>query len=75
MPGPAFNNTMWKNVTGDRDAGSPEWLPIYQQGQDIRFVARADNLDRPDASWAGSRIVCPQHASDPIALCTRPAVK
>lgn len=38
----AFNNTMCKNVTGDRDAGSPEWLPIYQQGYNSVESAKAD---------------------------------
>jgi uncharacterized membrane protein len=65
--GPTFNNTMWKNITLNRDAGSPEWLPIYQQGHNVRFAARADNLARPNDPWANPRIVYLQHASDPIA--------
>jgi uncharacterized membrane protein len=65
--GPTFNNTMWQEVTRTRDAGSPEWLPIYQQGQNLRFVVRPDNLIRPDGPWGNPRIVYLQHASDPIA--------
>jgi uncharacterized membrane protein len=65
--GPTFNNTMWEDVTRNRDAGSPEWLPIYQQGQNIRFAARADNLGRPDDPWGYPRVAYLQHASDPIA--------
>ena len=65
--GPTFNNTMWLEVTRTRDAGSPQWLPIYEQGQDVRFAARADNLGRPPDPWANPRIVYLQHASDPIA--------
>jgi len=65
--GPTFNNTMWEEATRTRDAGSPEWLPIYQQGQNVRFAARADNLNRPDDPWGNPRIVYLQHASDPIA--------
>jgi uncharacterized membrane protein len=65
--GPTFNNTMWKQVTRTRDAGSPEWLPIYQNGQNIRFVVREDNLNRPQNPWGNPRIVYLQHASDPIA--------
>jgi uncharacterized membrane protein len=64
--GPTFNNTMWEDVTRTRDAGSPEWLPIYQLGQNVRFVARADNVGRPDDPWGNPRIVYLQHASDPI---------
>ncbi|RZL75322.1 MAG: hypothetical protein EOP32_31710 [Rhodococcus sp. (in: high G+C Gram-positive bacteria)] len=65
--GPTFNNTMWKDVTAHRDDGSPQWLPIYQQGDNIRFVARPDNLERPAGPWANPRVVYLQHASDPIA--------
>ncbi len=65
--GPTFNNTMWEDVTLNRDKGSPEWLPIYQQGDNIRFVARPDNVGRPDAPWGNPRVVYLQHASDPIA--------
>jgi uncharacterized membrane protein len=65
--GPTFNNTMWEDVTRNRDSGSPEWLPIYQQGQNVRFLVRPDNLARPDNPWGNPRIVYLQHASDPIA--------
>jgi len=65
--GPTFNNTMWNEVTRNRDPGSPEWLPIYQQGANVRFSARAANLARPDDPWNKPRIVYLQHASDPIA--------
>jgi uncharacterized membrane protein len=33
----------------------------------VRFVARPDNLGRPDAAWHHPRVVYLQHASDPIA--------
>jgi uncharacterized membrane protein len=65
--GPTFNNTMWEDVTRNRDAGSPEWLPIYQDGRHLRFVARADNLGRPNDPWGNPKVVYLQHASDPIA--------
>ncbi|AKK26350.1 alpha/beta-hydrolase family protein [Mycobacterium sp. EPa45] len=65
--GPTFNNTMWDDVTVNRDAGSPMWLPIFDDGQNIRFAARPDNLGRPDKPWGYPRIVYLQHASDPIS--------
>lgn len=65
--GPTFNNTIWTQLTRDRDADSPEWLPIYDKGENVRFAARSDNLERPDDSWAHPRVVYLQHASDPIA--------
>ncbi|KAA0110179.1 alpha/beta-hydrolase family protein [Mycolicibacterium sp. P1-5] len=65
--GPTFNNTMWDYVTVNRDTGSPMWLPIFDDGQNIRFAARPDNLGRPDKQWGYPRVVYLQHASDPIS--------
>ncbi len=65
--GPTFNNTIWTQLTRDRDAGSPEWLPIFDKGENARFAARSDNLDRPADPWGHPRVVYLQHASDPIA--------
>jgi len=64
--GPTFNNTMWNSITDNRDTGSPQWLPIYQDGENVRFAARADDLGRPDQPWGEPRVVYLQHASDPI---------
>ncbi|GAA1659725.1 membrane protein [Mycolicibacterium murale] len=65
--GPTFNNTMWTELTRTRDPGSPEWLPIYDDGANVRFAARPEDLNRPDAPWGTPRVVYLQHASDPIA--------
>jgi len=64
--GPTFNNTMWEQATVNRDPGSPEWLPIFQQGENVRFAARPDDFGRPSDPWGNPRIVYLQHASDPI---------
>jgi uncharacterized membrane protein len=68
--GPTFKNTIWTDLTATRDAGSPQWLPIYQDGRYVRFVARAKDLTRPNAPWDHPRVVYLQHASDPIAWWT-----
>jgi uncharacterized membrane protein len=65
--GPTFNNTIWTQLTHDRDESSPEWLPVFDKGENVRFAARSDNLDRPDDPWGHPRVVYLQHASDPIA--------
>ena len=65
--GPTFQNTLRDSVTADRDPGSPEWLPIFDDGANVRFAARPDNLDRPSTPWGQPRIAYLQHASDPIA--------
>ncbi len=68
--GPTFQNTIWTQLTATRDPGSPEWLPIYDDGKNVRFVARPSDLQRPDAPWGRTRVVYLQHASDPIAWWT-----
>jgi uncharacterized membrane protein len=65
--GPTFNNAIWEDLTRNRDKGSPMWLPIYDKGENVRFAARSDNLDRPPDPWGHPRVVYLQHASDPIA--------
>ena len=68
--GPTFNNTIWTDLTSTRDAGSPQWLPIYHDGNNVRFVARPSDLARPNHPWDHPRVVYLQHASDPIAWWT-----
>ncbi|HYJ55013.1 MAG TPA: alpha/beta-hydrolase family protein [Mycobacterium sp.] len=65
--GPTFNNTIWADLTHNRDSGSPEWLPIYDKGENVRFVAEPRDLQRPADPWGQPRVVYLQHASDPIA--------
>jgi uncharacterized membrane protein len=65
--GPTFNNTIWDDLTRNRDTGSPMWLPVYDKGENVRFAARADNLGRPPDPWGQPRVIYLQHASDPIA--------
>lgn len=65
--GPPFMNDLWGELTANRDEGSPQWLPVYQEGETVRFVARPSDLQRPDTPWGPTRVVYLQHASDPIS--------
>ncbi|MHA2788807.1 alpha/beta hydrolase [Corynebacterium sp. S7] len=55
----------WQRLTEQRDAGSPERLPVIDGGENIRFAARGEDLSLLD-DWATPRFVYWQHASDPI---------
>lgn len=68
--GPTFNNEMWVRMTEQRDAGSPQWLPVYQEGANVRFAARSEDLANPTGPWRAPRVVYLQHASDPIGRWT-----
>ncbi len=64
--GPTFNNDLWREATDQRDAGSPERLPVYDNGEHLRFAAEASDLEELDSEWNEPRVVYLQHASDPI---------
>ncbi|MCK8614224.1 alpha/beta hydrolase [Gordonia sp. C13] len=65
--GPTFNNSLWVDTTGNRDDGTPEWQPIYEDGRQVRFIADAPDLYTATAEWVPGRAVYLQHASDPIS--------
>jgi uncharacterized membrane protein len=65
--GPPNFNTRWTQFTGNRQAGSPEIQPIYQNGQIVRFANDAGKSIPPDGQpWTGTRVLYLQHPSDPI---------
>ncbi len=58
-------------LTASRTEGSPEVVPVIDDGRHIRFAADAGNLThdyygRPYGTWEFPRFVYAQHPSDPI---------
>jgi uncharacterized membrane protein len=65
--GPPNFNTQWTKFTDNRQAGSPEIQPIYQDGQIVRFANDASKAIPPEGQpWDGTRVLYLQHPSDPI---------
>ena len=64
--GPPNFNELWRGFVEDRESGSPEWLPVYDDGRTVRFADEAPDLDLPTGSWDDPRVVYLQNASDPI---------
>jgi uncharacterized membrane protein len=64
--GPPNFNELWRGVVEDRQDGSPEWLPVYDEGRTVRFADEAPDLRQPAGPWAEPRVVYLQNASDPI---------
>jgi uncharacterized membrane protein len=60
------DTTLWRAVEASRDPGSPEWQPVIQQGQTIRFAASPENYANPPGPWNEPRLLYLQHASDPV---------
>jgi uncharacterized membrane protein len=64
--GPPNFNELWRGFVADRDAGTPEWLPVYDEGRTVRFADEAPDFAGPPATWGDPRVAYLQNASDPI---------
>jgi uncharacterized membrane protein len=51
-----------------REPGTPEWLPVYDEGRAVRFVSTPADLSRPDGPWLRPRVVYLQNGSDPVVF-------
>ncbi|MGH3101549.1 MAG: alpha/beta-hydrolase family protein, partial [Thermoleophilia bacterium] len=63
--GPPNFNTLYREFTDGRDAGSREVEPVYRGGRRVRFTNDVVAGVGP-AGWEGTRILYLQHPSDPI---------
>lgn len=57
---------VWRSITDVRDESSPEWQPVYDGGESIRFASTPLDVLRSVESWERPRVLYMQHASDPI---------
>jgi uncharacterized membrane protein len=65
--GPPNFNTLYREFTDDRDAGTPEVDPVYKAGRTVRFTNDvATGVPPTSAAWNGPRVLYLQHPSDPI---------
>jgi uncharacterized membrane protein len=65
--GPPSSNRLRTDVVPRRDPGSPERLPLYRAGANVRFAADVPSLARPlPATWQEPRVLFLQQASDPV---------
>lgn len=56
----------WRTFTTKRDPASPEILPIYDGGQQVRFAYNQETIMGNQNQWKNQRILYMQHASDPV---------
>lgn len=63
--GPTADNRLWNRFTEEREPGTPQVLPILDDGEIVRFADRPEQWELPGA-WEGTRIGYLQHANDPI---------
>jgi uncharacterized membrane protein len=68
--GPPNFSPLWRSFVEQRDPGSPERQPLYDEGRTVRFAASADALAVPATPWERPRVVYLQQASDPVVWWT-----
>lgn len=66
--GAPFTSTIAPILTKYRNEGSPQWLPIIQDGSMVRFSAQENSLINERWIWGPVRVVYIQYASDPIVF-------
>ena len=66
--GPPFQTPTWRQMTNDRNPGSPAWLPRVGEGALVRFTNQTNHLNEATAPWGLIRIIYLQYASDPITF-------
>jgi uncharacterized membrane protein len=67
LAGPPNANRLWTGIVDNRDPGTREVLPTYQQGKDIRFSDGSHPFKDPAGKpWGQSRTGILQNASDPV---------
>ncbi|MFC7447609.1 alpha/beta hydrolase [Rhodococcus daqingensis] len=65
--GPPNFNTLFREFSDRRDAGSPEVEPVYKDGRTVRFSNDPESGIPPSGRpWDGSRVLYLMHPSDPI---------
>lgn len=67
--GPPNFNVLYREFTDDREPGTTEIAPVYENGKIVRFDSTPDGATPPqDAPWPGTRVVYVLHPSDPIVF-------
>lgn len=65
--GPPNFNHLWRSTTSSRDAGSPEILPVVDNGETVRYASKPEDFTQlPPSDWQSPRAVYLQNPSDPI---------
>jgi len=65
--GPPNFNTLFREFSDGRDAGSPEVQPVFRDGRTVRFTDDPSAPIAPvSAPWDGTRVLYLSHPSDPI---------
>lgn len=64
------NSQPWGTLQASRDAGSPPWQPVYDDGRHIRWMSKTGDFDRLPSDWAPERVAYLQHGTDAVTWLT-----
>ncbi len=68
--GPPNATTLWRRYTDEREPGTPEHLPVYDEGFHLRWANQPEDLAQPAGPFRATRVVYLQNASDPVVWWT-----
>lgn len=68
--GSPASSTLWRDLQASRDAGTPAWQPVLDNGAEVRWMSLPGDTERLPGPWAEPRVVYLQHATDPITWLT-----
>lgn len=71
--GTPAGTALWEDLTAQRDPGSPETLPILDQGRQVRWFSDAQDFAADAGAWDAPRVAYLQHGNDPVTWLT-PAI-
>ncbi len=64
--GTPSNTELWRQFTSQRDKGSSEILPVYKNGEYLRFAASSEDISQNSSAWKTPRLLYMQHPSDSV---------
>jgi uncharacterized membrane protein len=64
--GTPYATELLRQLVDERDAGSPAWAPVIDEGRTVRFATRDPDRPEPAAAWEQPPVLFFQHPSDPV---------
>ncbi|SFR68520.1 Uncharacterized membrane protein [Agromyces sp. CF514] len=66
LVGSPNGSTMWRTLTAAREEGSPQWLPVVDDGREVRWQSVPGDFEALGPGWEAPRVAYLQHATDPV---------
>ncbi len=66
LVGPTYATPLWQELQDTRDAGSPPWQPVRDEGERVRWASQSGDFGKLQGEWSEPRVAILQHATDPI---------